>query len=112
MCFSYEGKTSFNSNQEKISKSCTGKRLREKHHNWKGGIVKNYGYVLIRKLDGSGYNKQSHLIVEKYLNRLLEKQEVVHHINGIRDDNRLENLYLFSSEKEHQSYHMCQRYKK
>lgn len=41
------------------------------------------------------------LVMEKKLKRLLGPDEVVHHINGIRHDNRIENLKIYNNQAQH-----------
>ena len=72
---------------------------------YKGGRKKNLaGYVLIFKPDHPDcqgntrtYVLEHRLVMEEKLGRYLERHERVHHINGVRDDNRPENLELWAS---------------
>ncbi|MHA1402004.1 MAG: HNH endonuclease, partial [Candidatus Heimdallarchaeaceae archaeon] len=82
--------------------------------NWRNGKTKNNkGYVLVLKpehplANNNGRIYEHRLIMEEKLGRYLTKDEVVHHINNKKDDNRIENLILFTNESEHQKYHKQQ----
>ncbi len=74
------------------------------------GIKKHQGYITVHIpghpcRDKHNFVFQHRLVMEKFLKRYLKPEEVVHHINGIKDDNRIENLRLFSSRKTHTQYH-------
>lgn len=55
-----------------------------------------------------GYVMQHRIIIEQSIGRYLMSNEVVHHKNRIRDDNRIENLRLMDKH-EHMSMHMKER---
>jgi HNH endonuclease len=58
------------------------------------------GYVVVYVGVGKRPKYEHTIIAERSLGRPLKKGKVVHHINGIKDDNRNENLLICSS-----SYH-------
>jgi hypothetical protein len=53
----------------------------------------------------SGYIKISRLVMAEYLQRPLREEEVVHHKNKNKNDNRIENLELFKNHSEHLKLH-------
>lgn len=92
--------------------SCTAKQRRKEKpiiaagaYGWKDGrYIKPDGYVQIAVPNYISANKNRYMaehrfVMEQHLGRTLTKDETVHHKNGVRDDNRIDNLELWSKQQ-------------
>jgi len=64
------------------------------------------GYILVYQpnhpsCNKGGYVPEHRLVMEKHIDRYISGTEVIHHINKIKDDNRIKNLFLCATCKEH-----------
>ena len=76
--------------------------VKQKNRGISNGYIDYHGYKEFYRY-GKG-EKEHRIIIEKYIGRKLKRGEVVHHINRIRDDNRIENLQIMTR-GEHTTLH-------
>lgn len=81
-------------------------------HLWNGGKTKDKeGHILVLRkgnpmADKRGYVMEHRLIMSEHLGRVLNPDEIVHHKNGIKDDNRIENLEIMSNGEHTRLHHL------
>ncbi len=124
--FTMKGRVHTDESKKKISDGNKGKKvspavvakIAEKHKiNGIGHKKKRAdGYIAIYypdhpKSNKDGYVMEHDLIMESLIGRHLQENEIVHHINMVRDDNRKENLKLMTKH-EHMSFHSKERHQK
>jgi len=85
---------------------CEQHRLGAGNHHWKGGrSIVHHGYVYRKmrgdpRANGEGYVAE-HRVIWEEANGSLPEGWIVHHINGDKQDNRLENLEAMPRSKHH-----------
>lgn len=108
--------------KRKMSEATRAKgRTGPKSATWKGGRYLSNGYAMVKlsslspteqtmfalmaSRNDHSYIPEHRLVVARSMGRALLPTEIVHHHNGVKDDNRLENLELHESNGAHRRKH-------
>lgn len=92
------------------ARSRLSKRGRE-NSGWKGGrCASKGGYILIHRPDHPSANRDGYVAEHRYVYETsrgitLPKNVIVHHVNGVKDDNRPENL-IATTRSAHSKIHL------
>lgn len=83
----------------------------DRNPNWNGGKTTSNGYIEISSIAICPKRKREHqAVMEKFIGRELRKNEVVHHIDGNKFNNDINNLALMSRSA-HTRLHNIERWK-
>ena len=109
-----KGRTLTEAQRNAISLRNKGRRKRKDYEFGGHEKKRTDGYIKVYAPDhphctSEGYVMKHILVMEQFIGRYISPGECVHHINHIRDDNRIENLKLMTI-SEHMSMHMKERH--
>ena len=100
-----KGKKLSAEHRKKLSEAKKGVYIGFLHPNWEGGRrADERGYIRIW-IAPKKWRYEHNLIMENKLGRPLQAGEVVHHIDGDRGNNSIDNLALFPSSSAHLKHH-------
>ena len=76
----------------------------EKNPNWKGGRWKEKNGYIVCNIGINKKEREHRIIMGNFLGRKLTKNEFVHHIDGDKSNNDIDNLYLCSNSQHFKIY--------
>ena len=80
------------SEEKKSNIKRTQFKRKEDHPSWKGGKKRHH-------------HREARRVIEKFLNKKLEKEQTIHHKDGNYKNNKIDNLSLFNNNSDHVKFH-------